>query len=204
MYTPNHFKQPDEAVTKSFIRENGFGTLISQVEGSLWASHIPMQLSADGSILSGHVSRGNKSWKSFENANEVLAIFQGPHTYISSSWYDHQNVPTWNYIAVHVYGSIRTIEGEELYQSLKDLLDTYEAHVEHPVTMESLSDEYVNQNLRALVGFQIEISRMEASYKLSQNRDAKNHQSIIKHLEQSNDANAHAIANEMKKHHPKN
>ena len=203
MYTPNHFKQPDHQIVQSFIRENGFGTLISHVEGQLWASHIPLQLSDDTKFLSWHIARGNKSWKSFDNENEVLAIFQGPHTYISSSWYDHENVPTWNYIAVHVYGKLRIVEGDELYQSLKSMLDHYEAHVEHPVTMESLSEPYLKSHLGAVVGFEIAISKIEASFKLSQNRDAKNHQSIIKHLEQIGDANALAVAHEMKKHEPK-
>jgi transcriptional regulator len=202
MYVPNHFKQPDENVVRSFVRENGFGTLISHVEGQLWASHIPIELSDDGTKLSGHVSRGNKSWRSFDSS-EVLAIFQGPHSYISSSWYDHENVPTWNYIAVHIYGTIRIIEGDELYQSLKSMLDRYEAHVEHPVRMESLSENYLVQNMKAVTGFEISITRMEASYKLSQNRNAKNHQAITHELEKTGDANAKAIADEMKKHQPK-
>jgi transcriptional regulator len=203
MYIPNHFKQPDENAVRTFIRENGFGTLISQVERQLWASHIPMELSDDGKKLSGHISRGNKSWRSFDTSGEVLAIFQGPHAYISSSWYDHENVPTWNYIAVHVYGSIRIIEGDELYQALKSMLDKYEAHVDHPVRMDSLSEDYLHQHLKAVTGFEISINRIEASYKLSQNRDAKNHQSITQQLERKGDANSLAIASEMKKHQQK-
>ena len=89
------------------------------------ATHIPLELSKNKlgkDILQGHVSKANPQWHHFKNNTEVLAIFTGPHGYISSSWYDFEEVPTWNYIAVHVYGTIKIIEGEELYNSLKQLV----------------------------------------------------------------------------------
>ena len=188
---------PEDHVVKKFIRENGFGTLVSQAEGKLWATHIPMMLSADETKLSAHISRGNKSWRSFESSPEVMAIFQGPHAYVSSSWYNHENVPTWNYIAVHVYGTIRLIEGEELFQSLKNLTDHYEQSVEKPVAVERMSPGYVESQMKGVAGLEISITSMEATYKLSQNRDDVNYQNVIDALEKR-DHGSKQVAAEMK------
>src|ERR1700712_1365723 len=117
MYIPPLYKNNDEAAVRDFIDKNSFGILISQVNAKLWGTHIPLGLDKNDSgqdILTGHISKGNPQWKNFRDDSEVLAIFPGPHSYISSSWYDHENVPTWNYIAVHVYGKIKIIEGEKL------------------------------------------------------------------------------------------
>lgn len=129
----------------------------------------------------------------------MLAIFTGPHAYISPSWYDHENVPTWNYIAAHVYGKISLIEGEKGYQSLKQLVDKYEAASAHPVSLENMSPDYVKKAIQGLVCFEITITNIEGTYKLSQNRDEKNHQTIIQELEKRNDAGSLQVAAEMKK-----
>jgi transcriptional regulator len=199
MYTPKHFKPDDDAAVLEFIKHNGFGTLVSHVDGKLWATHLPLLLSANGGTLTGHVSRGNKAWKDFNTDQEVLAIFQGAHTYISSSWYDHENVPTWNYTAVHVYGKVRIIGEDQLRQSLKVLVDKYEKDSERPVTVEKLSGEYMKKALLGIVGFEIEIARIEAAYKLSQNRDEVNYHSIIRELEKRGDQQSADVAAEMKK-----
>lgn len=199
MYTPKHFKPEDDAAVLEFIKQNGFGTLISHVDGQLWATHLPLLLSADGATLIGHVSRGNKAWKDFNSDQEVLAIFQGAHTYISSSWYNHENVPTWNYTAVHVYGRVRILSEDQLRQSLKVLTDKYEKDSEHPVTVEKLSGEYMKKALPGIVGFEIEIARIEAAYKLSQNRDEVSYHSIIRELEKRGDRQSVEVAAEMKK-----
>ncbi|MBK5280316.1 MAG: FMN-binding negative transcriptional regulator, partial [Bacteroidia bacterium] len=156
-------------------------------------------LSEDGKKLSGHVARGNKQWKEWSSETEVLAIFSGPHTYISSSWYDHENVPTWNYIAVHVYGKLKILSDQELLQSLKDLTNKYEKQSEKPVTVEKMNPNYVKKEMLGIVGFEIEITKIEGTYKLSQNRDAKNHETIISELKKRNDPSSTAIAQEMKK-----
>jgi transcriptional regulator len=201
MYTPKLFQNTNEDDIKSFIRHNGFGILVSKAE-RLLATHIPLALSEDGTKLSTHLSRGNPQWKSFSNNEEVLAIFSGPHSYISSSWYDHENVPTWNYIAVHAYGTLRIIEGDELYQSLKVLVDKYEQASEKPVTVEGMSQDYVKKEMRGIVGLEISITKLEATYKLSQNRDKKNYQSIIHELEKKNEPQSSAVAEAMKKNGP--
>src|SRR4051812_15778197 len=118
MYVPKQFKNNEPAQIKDFIRKNGFAILVSQCEGKIVATHLPLELNEDGEKLSGHISRANPQWKNFDQGTEVLAIFNGPHAYISSSWYNHENVPTWNYIAVQVYGKIAIIEGEELVRSM--------------------------------------------------------------------------------------
>ena len=203
MHTPKIYQDNDPASIQKFIHENGFGILISTVDGEFWATHIPMMLSKDGTKLIGHISRGNKQWKDAAGFKNVLAIFNGPHTYVSSSWYDHENVPTWNYLAVHVYGSIRIIEGEELLASLSDLTDKYEKHSEKPVSVKTMSHEYVTREMKGVAGFEITIQRFEATRKLSQNRDDKNHQAVIEQLERKHDQGAQDIAALMKANRPK-
>ena len=201
MYTPNHFKQSNIDEVKEFIFANSFGILINQVNGRPWATHIPLELgiNKDGKdTLSGHISRGNIQGKAFQENNDVLAIFHGPHTYISSSWYNHENVPTWNYVAVHVYGKVRIIEGEELYQSLKKLVDKYEQQSEKAVTMEGFSAGYLERELKGIIGFEIVIEDIQSAYKLSQNRDEVNKARIIEQLEKRGDAHSTEIADLMK------
>ncbi len=199
MYTPKYAQNSDAHSIKEFIMQNGFGILVSLSSQKLVATHIPMQFSPDRSKLTGHVSKANPQWKDFTDKAEVLAIFSGPHAYISSSWYDHENVPTWNYIAAHVYGRIQLIEGNELYESLKYLLDKYEASSENPVSMASMSPEYLHKSVLGLVGFEISITSIEATYKLSQNRDRKNQLRIIHALEKRMDDGSLKVASEMKK-----
>ncbi len=201
MYIPNHFRHQNIEEVKAFLQQNSFGILVSQVNGRPWATHIPLELEVNGEgkeVLVGHISRGNKQWKEFEQNEEVLAIFNGPHTYISSSWYDHENVPTWNYIAVHVYGTIRIIEGKELLNSLKKLVNKYEAHSTHPVTVEGMSENFLDRELKGIVGFEIGITEIQAAYKLSQNRDTKNKMNIVAELEKRDDHDSNQIAGRMK------
>jgi transcriptional regulator len=199
MYVPANFKNKDNGQIFAFLKQNAFANLVTTVNGRLWATHLPLMLSAEGTKLHGHVSRANVQWKSFEEAKEVMAIFNGPHAYISSSWYDHENVPTWNYIGVHVYGTIRIIEGEELLSSLKKLTDKYEARSARPVSVEGMSKAYLDAHIKALVGFEIVIQDIQAAYKLSQNRDKKNYETIIDELEKRNDAHDQEVATEMSK-----
>ncbi|UOK43858.1 MULTISPECIES: FMN-binding negative transcriptional regulator [Flavobacterium] len=199
MYIPELYKNENAAEIKSFLKSNSFGVLVNQTEGRLWGTHIPLELETNQQgkeVLFGHISKENPQWKAFENNNDVLAIFSGPHSYISSSWYDHENVPTWNYIAVHVYGKTRIIEGNEMLYALKKLVDKYEANSKNPVRIENLSAESMKQT-EGFVAFEIEITEIQAVKKLSQNRDDKNHALIISELEKSTDQNAVTIACEM-------
>lgn len=201
MYTPDIYKNENKEEINVFLKENSFGILINQTEGKLWATHIPLELDTNiegKTVLQGHISKENPQWKGFTDNDEVLAVFSGPHSYISSSWYDHENVPTWNYIAVHVYGKIKIIEGEAVLESLKKLVNKYEQNSENPVRIEDLSEETMKQ-ARGIVAFEIEITAIQATRKMSQNRDSKNYQNIISELEKTEKNQCIAVANEMKK-----
>ena len=200
MYIPELYKNENQEDIQNFIHQNGFGILVNQTNGKLWATHIPLVLEEKNGkqILVGHVSRENPQAESFKTNDDVLALFTGVHTYISSSWYDHENVPTWNYLAVHVYGKVKIHSLEETIEALKRLVDKYEAKSEKPVRVEDLSKKTMLQ-ARGIVSFEIEITAIEAKKKLSQNRDDKNYQNIILKLENSNDYQSIEVAKEMKK-----
>lgn len=200
MYIPELYKNENQEEIHQFIHDNGFALLINQVEGKPWATHIPLVLESNENgkeILVGHISSENPQAKNLRNDDEVLAVFSGPHTYISSSWYDHENVPTWNYIAVHIYGKINILNHEQAVHSLKKLVDKYEATSEKPIRVEDLSEKTMRQ-ARGIVAFEIEITSIEAKKKLSQNRDEKNYQNIISELEKRGDFQSIEVANEMK------
>jgi|SRR5690606_17705506 len=192
----------DEPEIIEFIQKNAFATLVTQMNGKPWATHIPFVFQRNTAgipILSGHIAKANRQWKTLAEQEEVLVIFQGPHAYISSSWYDHENVPTWNYIAVHVYGKARIIEGEELMAHLKSLVDVYESGRPQRVSIETMSESYVQSQVRALVGLEVQIEEVMASAKLSQNRDNFNFQTIVKKLEESPLPMDKEMASEMRK-----
>ncbi|MFY0482191.1 FMN-binding negative transcriptional regulator [Flavobacterium sp. PLA-1-15] len=201
MYIPEEYKNNNLEEVKAFLQKNSFGILINQSEGKLCATHIPLELekSENGKdVLFGHISIENPQWKGFASSDKVLCVFSGPHIYISSSWYDFEGVPTWNYIAVHVYGTIKIIEGEALLSSLKKLVDKYEANSENPVKVENLSKKTMMM-ARGIVAFEIEIEEIQAQHKLSQNRDQKNYDNVIAALEKTGNSSAKSIAEEMKK-----
>ena len=200
MYIPELYKNENQEDIQNFIHQNGFGILVNQTNGKLWATHIPFLLEEkDGKqILVGHVSRENPQAGSFKTNDEVLAVFSGAHSYISSSWYDHENVPTWNYLAVHVYGKVKIHSLDETIEALKRLVNKYEAKSEKPIRVEDLSKKTMLQ-ARGIVSFEIEITAIEAKKKLSQNRDDKNYKTIISKLENSNDFQSIEVAKEMKK-----
>jgi len=203
MYIPKYYEEKDWSEIEQLIKEFGFATLISILNHEPIAAHIPLELSkneAEEWILSGHVSRANQIWKSFEPGKDVLAIFMGPHTYVSPTWYNHKNVPTWNYKAVHVYGKIRVLEGEELKNGLRNMMARYEnLHAEHPMKMEDIPHQLLEKDFNGLVAFQIKIERIEAASKLSQNRDAESYKGVIDHLKKSEAYDSKRIAEEMEK-----
>lgn len=201
MYIPDLYKNENQDEIHNFIHENGFAILVNQTNGKLWATHIPLVLETHDNgkhFLIGHVSKLNPQGENLKHNDEVLAIFSGAHSYISSSWYDHENVPTWNYLAVHVYGKITLLNHDEVVLSLKKLVDKYEVDSENPVRVEELSEKTMRE-ARGVIGFKIAITSIEATKKMSQNRDAKNYQNIISELEKTAKPDAKAVANEMKK-----
>lgn len=201
MYIPEIYKNNNQQEVENFIIDNGFGIVVSQNNSKISATHVPLILkenNAGQKILEGHVSKSNPQGQNFTTNESVLAIFSGPNAYISSSWYDHENVPTYNYIAVHVYGKIKILNYDETVKSLKTLVDKYEQNVTNPIRVENLSKKTMLE-ARGIIGFQIEITSIEATKKLSQNRDEKNYNAIVAELEKTSKITDQLLANEMKK-----
>jgi transcriptional regulator len=151
-------------------------------------------------FLNGHFARANEQWRTFETGNEVLAIFAGPDTYVSARWYNHVNVPTWNYMVVHAYGKPRLVTNhDELYAMLKTMVDNYEANAvtAQPYKLENLPPDFVEKEMRGIVGFQIKISRLDAKFKLGQNRRQLDYDNVIAELQRSADRNSREIAQAM-------
>ena len=177
LYVPRHFRIEDRAQLLAFVEKYAFGTLVSSGPGGLHVSHIPFVVDrgADGSArLLGHVARGNDQWEALEGAQHPVAIFQGPHAYISPTWYaTNPSVPTWNYAVVHAHGKARLMDEAGLRDLLMRLSATYEAPNAKPWRMSELPADYVSTMLKAIVGFEIEIERLDGKFKLSQNRPAE-------------------------------
>jgi transcriptional regulator len=207
MYVPKNFQENDHDKMLQFIREQSFALLVMTNEAGVpIATHLPIELhvSVDGvTKLVGHMSKANPQAKLLGDVS-ALAVFSGPHAYISSSWYDHVNVPTWNYIAVHVYGKTRVLTDDETLELLRHQVDKYETasacpNAARPVSIESMTEAYVRREMRGLVAFEMAIDTIQGATKLSQNRDDANHTAIVSQLRQRDDAGSHRIADEMEK-----
>jgi len=176
LYIPAHFRKDDPDTLYAFMEQYAFGTLVSTGPGGLHVSHIPfLPEREDGKVrLLGHVARGNPQWEALEGADHVLAIFNGPHAYVSPGWYqNHPAVPTWNYAVVHAHGKARLMDEAELHDLVVRLSNTYEAGRAKPWKATELPAEFVGNLLKAIVGFEIEVERLEGKFKLSQNRAAE-------------------------------
>lgn len=198
MHIPKLYREEDREKIIEFLKQNNFPALVSRDGEQLVATHLPVEIieNETGSLtILGHMSRANPQWKSF-GEQEVLLIFQGAHTYISPRWYNHVNVPTWNYMMVHVYGRVRTVEGRELHTLLNQLVGKHEAGTSY--RLEDLPDEFVQKEMKGVFGFALEVTRIDAGYKLSQNRNDDDHENIIRELEKRGDENSESVAKEMK------
>lgn len=177
LYVPPHFRVDDRDALYAFMEQHAFGTLVTSGPAGMQVSHIPFlpERGEDGAIrLLGHVARGNEQWAALEKAEHLVAIFQGPHAYISPSWYaNHPSVPTWNYAVVHAHGKARLMDEAGLHELLMRLSATYEAGNPKPWRMSGLPPAYVSSMLQMIVGFEIEVESLEGKFKLSQNRPAE-------------------------------
>jgi transcriptional regulator len=191
MYIPSSNRADDHDQLHGLMRQYNFAILVTQHEGAPFATHLPFMLDAErgphGTLLA-HMARANPQWRDFSAGGEALVIFQGPHAYISPSWYEaHPSVPTWNYAVVHAYGVPRPIEDHgTLYRMLEALVDTHEAGFAQPWRME-LPDDYMDKMMRAVIGFEIEITRLEGKLKLSQNRSEHDQRRVAEMLASSAD-----------------
>lgn len=198
MYIPQHFAIKDEATAYKVIEEHSFATLVSVHNGVPYATHLPLLLNKEKTYLYGHFARQNTQWQDIQH-QKVLAIFHGPHSYISASWYEtHQAVPTWNYVTVHVYGEVELIEDEhELTSSLQDMVLQYEA----PGSSYRLQDvdaEYLRGLNKGVQGFKMKIEKIEGKAKLSQNHPQHRRERVINQLEKIPTTDAQQIASWMK------
>lgn len=198
MYIPADYKNENLDEVREFIKQNSFGILVNQVNSRPWASHIPLELDVDAhgkEVLVGHISKANFQLEDFRKEQEVLCIFNGPHSYISSSWYKEEEVPTWNYIAVHVYGTLELLDEEAVLASLHKLVDKYERDSVDPISITNLSPSTMRQ-IKGIIGFQIIIKDIQAAYKLSQGRK-EDHPNIIHELKNKGCPGSSAIAEHM-------
>lgn len=201
MYIPRRYEEKDSEKINAFLRENSFAILVSVKDGLPIGTHIPLQLyknTAGEDVLLGHISRGNEQKHTLVDGARVLAIFPGPHAYVSPRWYTQMMVPTWNYIAVHVYGTVRIMEGEELKGALSRLVDEYERGKERPVKMGEIPEKELNADLRGIVGFEIRMEEVQAAYKLSQNRDEESYHRVVEELGKGDEV-GRKVAEEMER-----
>ncbi|MCJ2148579.1 FMN-binding negative transcriptional regulator [Bacillus paralicheniformis] len=201
MYIPKYFKVENVDEILGFVQKNSFGTIVTTEQGKPIATHLPLGFNKKGDdyYITGHVAYGNPQWRTFETCQDVLVMFQGPHAYISSSWYGHEEVPTWNYQAVHIYGQASILERDELIEELTIMMEKYEKHREHPILWDNLSPQLLENQLKAIVGFKIRVEDIQAAYKLSQNRNDTDYMNIIGQLQNEGDPNAEQLAAVMKK-----
>lgn len=197
MFIPTHFKIEDDEIIYEIIENYGFATFVSQHEGEIFATHIPLKIDEDKEYLYGHFAKANPQWKDIHNQN-ILAIFHGPHCYISSSWYESKlNVPTWNYLAVHVYGKLEVIKGDELKESLSKLVRKYEAP-NSSYQIDKVDTKFLEGMTKGIVGFKIKIDRIEGKAKLSQNHPIERRKLVIQELEKFESEDERKIASYMK------
>lgn len=189
MYIPKHFEITDREEIFKFIEANAFGQLISSVDGRPVSTHLPFLVSKDQAHITAHLARQNPQLNDLEG-QEVLITFEGPHGYISPSWYEGAGVPTWNYQAVHVYGTCRLFtEPASLKKAVDTLSNKYESKFDEPWV-----PDYKASMLRAIVGVEVQISEVQCKYKLSQNRPSNDQERVIEQLRRMDSAK---LANAM-------
>ncbi len=204
MYIPQFNRVEDSKSINAFIHAHSFGTLITTSEGNLMASHLPIVFDEEANVLRSHMARANGQWKHFDNGKEVLCIFHGPHAYISPSWYEQQHtVPTWNYAVAHVYGKPSLVDDPQLKQIVLDTTAKFESTMPEPWKI-PLSEQEIAAMLKAIVGFNIPITRVEVKFKLGQNRSAEDQEKMLRHLQAAPDEESRALARFIVSHREQN
>jgi transcriptional regulator len=196
VYVPAAFAETDPAKLHEFMRRHSLAVLTSHGGDGLVASHLPLLFDADAGLyghLLGHMARANPQWRGVRG--EVMAVFSGPHAYVSPSWYEEPGtVPTWNYVAVHVYGTFHVVEDREgLLDIVRRLVLTYESPRSEPWSFDE-SEPQIDRMLKAIVGFRIEVTRLEGKWKLNQNHPEERRRRVVRALSAQPDADSQAIA----------
>lgn len=189
MYIPASFAENESQILQDFMRAHSFATLVTTNDGEPFASHLPLMLDSEiGShgALFGHMARANPQWQDLAAGAEALVIFQGAHAYVSPAWYEPHamSVPTWNFTAVHAYGTARILSESELENALQQLTDEHEKSLSQPWKLE-LTQMMRERLLGAIVGFEITLNRVEGKFKLSQNRSEQDQRNVMEKLAQS-------------------
>jgi len=201
MYSPSYNRIEDRAELLAFMRTNSFVLLVTGTGGQLHASHLPVIVQEkDGRfVLDMHMARNNPQWQEFFD-DEVLVVFSGPHAYVSPRWYEeHERVPTWNYAAVHAYGVPKIVEEKKSkHRNQRQLVEALDP--QWLPKFDALRPEYVEKMLEGIVNFEIEVTRLETRWKLSQNRSRREQELIAAALERSSDGGARALAELTRKH----
>ena len=197
MYIPKHYAETDQEKLRQFIRDNGFGILFSHTGEEPMATHLPFVLDEKGGdrgVLLGHVARANPQWKRADN-QRVLAVFLGPHAYVSPTWYrEPDTVPTWNYTAVHVYGVLRVVEdGPKVEEIIGRITEYYESFEPEPWRPDFTTD-YARKMLKGIVPFEIDIEEIQGKWKLNQNHPPYRRQRVADTLKGLPGQNAREIA----------
>ena len=201
MYKMPYYTVTDPAEIEAFMHKHPFAMLCGVLSDKPVATHVPLQVSVrDGRfILTGHIMNGTDHHQAFLANNQVLAIFHGPHCYVSASWYPRKKrASTWNYMDVQAYGTLHFTGEAETLKILEEITNQYES-AESEASFDRLPVEYVKRMARLVSGFHIEVDRIEGVFKLSQQDDKETREQIISHLIKQDDANAHAVAKEMEK-----
>ena len=205
MYVPSHFQLKDEAEINRLIESQNFGLLVTHGEEGLQASHIPFRWDAQAQVLEGHLARPNPQCADLRQlasgGGDALAIFQGPHAYISPRYYASDvNVPTWNYLAVHCYGRVSLFEEEEeAFQQQERLVAFQEGGRDQPWSMEEMDQRRARGMLRGILAFSIQVTRIDAKAKLGQNKSTEDRLASSEALEsQAGDALEKETAKLMK------
>jgi transcriptional regulator len=191
MYLPEHFREQRPETLHQLMRQNPLAALITHGPRGLEANHVPLLLDAQGGVLRGHLARANTQWQGLAQQTEALAIFQGPDAYISPNWYptkqEHRRVvPTWNYAVVHVLGELTVYtEPERLLQFLEQLTAEHESTEPKPWKPADAPGPYIEGQLRAIVGIELRIARIEGKWKMSQNQPSANQAGAAEALEHS-------------------
>jgi transcriptional regulator len=198
MYIPPAYQETDPARIRAFVTGHSFGVLVSKGDRFPMATHIPLEWHTENGVdyLVGHIAKANAQWHDFKKQPEVLAIFQGPHSYVSSSWYENEEVPTWNYIAAHIQGRLIRMDDTELMEHMVTMVNKYEAIARHPVDLQKMSPKTLKQ-IRGVVGFKIKIEKCYAASKLSQTRSTSEQETIVDELRKLDDSGSQGIADAM-------
>jgi transcriptional regulator len=201
MYVPSAFERTDIAELFAFIESYSFATLVSTHEGEPFATHLPLLLERDTGphgTLVGHMARANPHWRNL-NGQPVLVIFSGPHAYVSPSWYESENVvPTWNYVAVHATGRFQLLDDSTTTAAIvASMVAKYEQKMSKPWQLDTTTDYFRNM-VRAIVGFRIEVTRLEGKWKLSQNHSPERREKVAAALERSSNPDAQEVARLMR------